>query len=68
MGASEQGLYYHFMPMLQANQIQIITLNANTEEIVTLDSCYDQSDTNCHFKFKYLGNIPPIAPLSNVTK
>ena len=36
--ASEQGSYHHFKPMLQPNWTKIITLNANTQEIVTLDS------------------------------
>ena len=45
------------MPMLQPNQTKIITLNATTNEIVSLDSCYGQSDKNHHFKCIYLGNI-----------
>ena len=68
METSEQGLYHHFMPMLQPNWMKIITLNANTKEIATSDSCYGQSDKNCHFKCKYLGNITPRWPLSIVTK
>ena len=33
------------MLMLQPNRTKIFTLNTNTKEIVTLDSCYGQSDT-----------------------
>ena len=66
MGALEQGLYHHLTPMLQPSQIKIVTLNENIMEIITLDSCYGQSDKNGHFKYKYLGNITPCAPLSSI--
>ena len=48
-GASEQGLHHHFMPMLQPNRTKIVTFNANTQEIVTLDACDGQSDKNVTF-------------------
>ena len=59
-------LQNHFMLMLQQKQTKIVTFNANTQEIVTLDSCNGQSDKNCYVKCKYLGGITPCEPLSTV--
>ena len=67
MGASEQGLHHHFVPILQPNQTKIVTLNANATEIFALDPCYGQLDKNCHFKCKYLGNVTSSGPLGTVT-